>query len=567
MAQSEDTVLINVKETGAKETAKSLDKVTASTDKLTEAEKEAIKERNKAAAATKKAREEAEKYVGTLGDMVKETEVFGISVNKLSSGFGNSIKAVKASVSSLKAFKVALIATGLGAFVVLLGTLVAAFASTKQGMSLVEDISSVLANTWQVVINRVSKLAKAITAFLDGKFSESFDLLKESVSGLGAEFAATAANALVLAQRTRDLAAEKNALLVSQAEEIANLEKLRNFSDDVTNSLEDRIAATEKARKIIAKQSADNVAIAEKELQLFKDSNDLQNLSLEQEAELAALQAEASIKRGEAIATDTGELTKLNGLRLELADRIAAEAEAVRLAEELKAQIRTEAEEAELAYIKSISDAKALAAQKVIDDAKAQALAEAAAAQEAADAKLAIEQKLFTDLSSLNNEFAQGVAIVQNAIALRDTIEATIKAFKDTQGGILVKLGAAAAAAAVGAALLSKLKAVAIPKAADGMLIGNSHAQGGMLIEAEGGEAIINKRSMAVPWIRQQASYLNEIGGGVPFFARGGLVPSSGTDPFISLERSFQNQRTVLVLDDLDTAQTNAAVTVTASTL
>ena len=69
---------------------------------------------------------------------------------------------------------------------------------------------------------------------------------------------------------------------------------------------------------------------------------------------MAALQAEASIKRGEAIATDTGELTKLNGLRLELADRIAAEAEAVRLAEEAKAQIRTEAEEAELAYIKSI---------------------------------------------------------------------------------------------------------------------------------------------------------------------------------------------------------------------
>ena len=546
MAQSEDTVLINVKETGAKETAKSLDKATDATEKADKA---------------------AEEYEGTLGDLAKETEFFGVSVNNISSAFKSSIGAIKGSITSLKAFKVALISTGIGAIVVLLGTLVAAFASTKQGMSLVEDISSVLANTWQVVINRVGTLSKAITAFFKGDFSESFDLLKESVAGLGEEFAATAANALVLAQRTRKLAAEKNALLVSQAEEIANLEKLRNFSDDVTNSLEDRIAATEKARKIIAKQSADNVAIAEKELQLYKDSNDLQNLSIDQEAELAALQAEASIKRGEAIATDTGELTKLNGLRLELADRIAAEAEAVRLAEEAKAQIRTEAEEAELAYIKSISDAKALAAQKVIDDAKAQALAEAAAAQEAADAKLAIEQKLFADLSSLNNKFAQGVAIVQNAIALRDTIEATIKVFKDTKGGFLVKLGAAAAAAAVGAALLLKLKAVAIPKAADGMLIGNSHAQGGMLIEAEGGEAIINKRSMAVPWIRQQASYLNEIGGGVPFFARGGLVPSSGTDPFVSLERSFQNQRTVLVLDDLDTAQTNAAVTVTASTL
>ena len=76
-------------------------------------------------------------------------------------------------------------------------------------------------------------------------------------------------------------------MLVSQAEEIAQLEKLRNFSDDVTQSLEDRIKATEKARAIIAKQSADNVAIAEKELQLFKDSNDLTNLSIEQQTQLA----------------------------------------------------------------------------------------------------------------------------------------------------------------------------------------------------------------------------------------------------------------------------------------
>ena len=130
-----------------------------------------------------------------------------------------------------------------------------------------------------------------------------------------------------------------------------------------------------------------------------------------------------------------------------------------------------------------------------------------------------------------------------------------------------MKLAAAATAAATGAALLSSLKAIAVPRAADGMLVGNSHEQGGILIEAEGGEAIINKRSMAIPWVKQQASYLNELGGGVPFFARGGMVSTQEQDPFTNLQKSIETQRTVLVLDDLDAAQSNNAVTVTSSTL
>ena len=544
MAAEEEVITLKVQTKGAKEAAKDMGAV----------EK-----------ATEKANDAAEEYEDTLGDLAKETEVFGVSLNGISSAFKGSVKAVKGSVSSLKAFKTALIATGVGAFVVVLGTLATAFASTSQGMALVEDVSSILANTWAVVIRRVGLLAKGLTEFFSGNFSQSFDTLKESVSGFGAEIAEAAAQGSILAQRERDLVKEKNALLVSQAEEIAQLEKLRNFSDDVTQSLEDRIKATEKARAIIAKQSADNVAIAEKELQLFKDSNDLTNLSIEQQNELAALEAEASIKRGEAIATDTGELTKLNGFKDELAARDEERRQAAADAEELRLAKLAEDTEKELALIKKIADAKEKADKDAAKDAEDAANAALLAAEKAAAEELALKQKLYADVSAIGNRFAQAAAIVQNAVALRDTIQATLSAFAQTKGGILVKAGAAAAAA--GAALLASLKAVSIPKAADGMLVGNSHERGGILIEAEGGEAIINKRSMAIPWVKQQASYLNELGGGVPFFARGGMVTNQEQDPFTNLQRSIESQRTVLVLDDLDTAQANNAVTVTSSTL
>ena len=443
MAAEEEVITLKVQTKGAKEAAKDMGAV----------EK-----------ATEKANDAAEEYEDTLGDLAKETEVFGVSLNGISSAFKGSVKAVKGSVSSLKAFKTALIATGVGAFVVILGTLATAFASTSQGMALVEDVSSILANTWQVVIKRVGLLAKGLTEFFSGNFSQSFDTLKESVSGFGAEIAEAAAQGSILAQRERDLVTEKNALLVSQAEEIAQLEKLRNFSDDVTQSLEDRIKATEKARAIIAKQSADNVAIAEKELQLFKDSNDLTNLSIEQQNELAALEAEASIKRGEAIATDTGELTKLNGFKDELAARDEERRQAAADAEELRLAKLNEDTEKELALIKKIADAKKKADEDAADEAIAAADAALLAAEKAAAAELALKEQLYADVSSIGGRFAQAAAIVQNIEALRDTKAAVISAFAETKGGILQKAAAAAAAAAAGAALLASSKGCSYTK-------------------------------------------------------------------------------------------------------
>ena len=50
-----------------------------------------------------------------------------------------------------------------------------------------------------------------------------------------------------------------------------------------------------------------------------------------------------------------------------------------------------------------------------------------------------------------------------------------------------------------------------------GLINGNSHDQGGVMINAEGGEGMINKRSMKVPAFRQLASAINVAGGGVSF--------------------------------------------------
>ena len=500
MAKQEEEIILKTKAEGTQETVKDLNKVEKATDNV------------------KKATEE---YEDTLGDLAKETEFFGVSINKVSTAFKGSMKAVKGSVTSLKGFKTALISTGIGAFVVALGTLATAFAKTQQGINLVEDVTNSLSNAFSFVVNRVGKLAKAISLFFDGKYAKSFEAASEAVSGFGSGLVDAAKAGVDLAQKVRDLDADKNKLIASQAKELQQLEKLKNFSDNVTNALVERIVMTEKARDIIARQGEENVKIAERERDLFEELNDLENARPEILREYAELEAKVFTARQEQFAKDTEQLTKLNGLTKEYAEQ--------QLADE----------------------------QKIIDKKQADA-----------DKELEIERNMQNAIAGLGNKFAQGVAILQNIEALRDAIKATLSAFSETKGGIAAKIAAAAIAASTGAALVAQLKAVKLPKlAADGMLVGNSHEQGGILIEAEGGEAIINKRSMAIPWVREQASYLNQIGGGVPFYARGGMVADTSTDPFIDLQKSIEAQRTVLVLDDLDTAQANNAITVTSSTL
>ena len=106
-----------------------------------------------------------------------------------------------------------------------------------------------------------------------------------------------------------------------------------------------------------------------------------------------------------------------------------------------------------------------------------------------------------------------------------------------------------------GAAQLATVMATPIPKASRGMMLkGNSHAQGGILIEAEGGEAIINKRStmMYTPLL----SAINQAGGGVAFdggyamrnFAGGGL---SAKDIERIVEKTLISQKIFVAVEDI----------------
>lgn len=149
-----------------------------------------------------------------------------------------------------------------------------------------------------------------------------------------------------------------------------------------------------------------------------------------------------------------------------------------------------------------------------------------------------ISQEQYNDsVANLDAELNRKKVETQRKQAMREKAIAIFEIGIDIAKQITKHLGnplMIATISALGAMQLASVIATPLPKLAKGGLIkGKSHAEGGVMLEAEGGEAIINKRSTAM--YKELLSQINQAGGGVAFgkttsgrFARGGVVNNGG---------------------------------------
>lgn len=120
-----------------------------------------------------------------------------------------------------------------------------------------------------------------------------------------------------------------------------------------------------------------------------------------------------------------------------------------------------------------------------------------------------------------------------------------------------------ALATATGAAQIAVAAATPLPTAGKGMLIeGNDHQHGGVLINAEGGEAIINKKATRrfLPLLSQ----INQSTGGIPLYGNGGIIgqATQAAESMIDYDRLAQacaRIKTYVAVTDINDAQARAA--------
>jgi hypothetical protein len=165
-------------------------------------------------------------YQGALKNAVSEINIFGVSLGTLETTFNDYNDALKDAKTQLAAYvtgqraadgatklsifstaglsaamnvlRLALIATGIGAFVVLLGSLVAAFATTERGADLLEDAIANVTGVFKALFGEAQKLGvqlidifsnpkKAITdliTFLQGNLINRLQGFKVVLDGI-----------------------------------------------------------------------------------------------------------------------------------------------------------------------------------------------------------------------------------------------------------------------------------------------------------------------------------------------------------------------------------------------
>jgi len=276
-----EEVTVNVKVTGAEQGKKDIDSLSES---------------------TKKATQDADNLGGSVMDAWGEVNILGTSLGSVTNAFVKTGKQAKLMFTSIK---VGLISTGIGAFVVAIGSLVTFFTQTQRGAEKLEIAMAKLGAGFQVVVDRVSSFGEGITKlFRRGGFKEGIDQIKDSFKGVAKEIKEDVKVMGELTDQSIKLREAERQVNVETAQRRAEIEQLKLIAEDRTKSEEERLNASQKAFDIEQNLVNQRLHIAREQVRIQKEQmdtsenmeEDLEKLT-QLEINLANIQQESTTKQ------------------------------------------------------------------------------------------------------------------------------------------------------------------------------------------------------------------------------------------------------------------------------
>lgn len=316
-----------------------------------------VQELNKALTDTNKQTD------GLNSTMANATEAIDKYTGGAASGFKAVVGGVKSFVLGLKTVKGALISTGLGAFVVVLGSLFAYFTQTSRGADEFAKVMGGVGAAVKVVIDRVVGLGESLVKLFSGDFKGAVEGVTNAFKGMGDEIARETKQGAALAEQLDNIEDRERDLIKMRAEANREIAKARIIADDETKSIGERQKAVRKAFEL-----ENNVAKAEQKnaqsyVSYLKERIKLGESTDEDLLKLAESEARVNELRTESLRRQRRLETELKGLSTEA--KAAAEEEAKAITErEAKAtelaneRIKVEKEVAEIE--RKASDARKL---------------------------------------------------------------------------------------------------------------------------------------------------------------------------------------------------------------
>jgi hypothetical protein len=285
--------------------------------------------------------------VGNYKDEVKaalaESGLFNKAQAALAAGQQAVASAQKIATISTKSFGAALVATGIGAILVLLGSLVTFLTQTQRGMDLVAQATSAVGTFVGKVTDSFSKLGEqlikaviptftSLADIIGGILTLDFDQVRKGIDGVSAAVSGiepinllevgknalqASKDAVILTKQLQDVTrAEKN-LDLQRAQSRQNIERLKLIAEDQTKSTEERAKAAEEALNLELGLEQKAIKLQEERIRILAAQNDLTNSTdednnrlIDAQIQLANLQQESATKQIELN-------NKLNALRKE----------------------------------------------------------------------------------------------------------------------------------------------------------------------------------------------------------------------------------------------------------
>ena len=195
------------------------------------------------------------------------------AIDKQTGGAVSAFKGLQGGITStIRAFgtlKGAIIATGLGALLVAVTSLVAYFKETERGGDKLAEVMGALGAAVKVVIDRVIGLGEALFKFFQGDFKGAIEGVAGAFKGLGDEIVRETKLGRELAKQLNDVEDAERALIAQRAIANRQIAEARLIADDVTKSTEARTAAIAKAGAIEERVARQELAVQRQRLNVL----------------------------------------------------------------------------------------------------------------------------------------------------------------------------------------------------------------------------------------------------------------------------------------------------------
>jgi len=225
-------------------------------------------------------------FKGSAGGKLDEfASMFGINMGAVNSSVNTATKSLnfmgqslKASATgsnilsgALKILKFALIATGIGAILVALGSLITYFKDTGTGADKLAVILAKIRSVFDNIIDRIQNFGGGLADIFSGNFREGWNKMKTAFKGIGDEIREDWTAAGELAEAMNKVKDREIELITSLEERRAKTEELRLQAKEEIDDNKKRLDLYQQAEALIKSVYGDQIDLEQERLRIMQE--------------------------------------------------------------------------------------------------------------------------------------------------------------------------------------------------------------------------------------------------------------------------------------------------------